>query len=128
MIHGGSRAPRALSRSLSLCRRCYIRRLQLVTRVRDDELVALFVTPSLLAAALGASDENVFMAAFARVRVVWLTGENVRGDMVARFARAAPHCALRNVYSTNESGDLAVCELLRGAEAAGDLAASRSAS
>ena len=96
--------------------------MQLVARVRDDELVALFVTPSLLAAALGASDEKVFVAAFARVRVVWLTGESVRVDMVARFARAAPHCALRNVYSTNESGDLAVCDLLRGAEADDDVA------
>ena len=37
------------------------------------------------------------MAAFARVRVVWLTGENVRGDMVARFAERRPLRAAQRV-------------------------------
>lgn len=82
----------------------------LAKTVRDQRLTGLYVTPSILSSCLGALPESQLMEDFAVLKVIWLTGEYVTSKMRSHMARIMPWVRLRNIYSTNESGDNAITD------------------
>ena len=85
--------------------------LQLITR---HQLTQLFLTPSILGSVLRGTEPAAFTAAFQSIRTIWLTGESVRAEIVHGLAERSPHVELLNCYSTNETGDLAMCDVGKG--------------
>ena len=82
----------------------------LVSSVRENRLTGLYLTPSILTSCLQVISEAQLATDLATLRVIWLTGERVTSKMRARLNRVLPWVRVRNVYSTNESGDNAIAD------------------
>ena len=82
----------------------------LLATVAEHRLTGLYVTPSILENCLHAfaSDEAGLVSSLASLKVLWTTGERLTVETRARIAKLLPSLKVRNIYSTNESGDLAV--------------------
>ena len=92
--------------------------------VRRHQLAAIYVTPSVLELCIKTASPDEFRESFATVRVIWLTGEKLKDETRAAVAERAPHARMEDVYSANESGDLAIAstsggslKLLQGVQA-----------
>mmetsp|Transcript_7435 Transcript_7435/g.12576 ORF Transcript_7435/g.12576 Transcript_7435/m.12576 type:complete len:1066 (+) Transcript_7435:114-3311(+) len=77
----------------------------LVECVREQQLTGLYVTPSIITSCLEGLEEAKLISHLASLRVLWFTGEKLTIKMRAKLRRLLPKCRVRNVYSTNESGD-----------------------
>ena len=86
----------------------------LLATIKRVRLNALYVTPSLLESMMRNATTGDFQAAFQTVKVVWLTGESVKRETLDEFRSLAPHASLHNIYSTNETGDVALQEFRPG--------------
>ena len=87
----------------------------LARSVRENKLTALYVTPSILNSALQSLPEAQLQADFGGLRTIWLTGETVTFKMRDLLQRILPWVRVRNIYSTNESGDNAIADFADGA-------------
>ena len=76
--------------------------------VKRQRLAAVYITPSILELCVKNASVEAFADAFASVRCIWLTGEKLRDETREAVRERAPHVKVQNVYSTNESGDLAI--------------------
>uniref|UniRef100_A0A7S3NL32 Carrier domain-containing protein n=1 Tax=Aureoumbra lagunensis TaxID=44058 RepID=A0A7S3NL32_9STRA len=77
--------------------------------VLDQQLDAVFVTPSIISACLDSVSEQEFIKAFALIKVIWFTGESVTIQLRRRLNNLLPQLKVISVYSTMESGDIAIC-------------------
>ena len=82
----------------------------LIASVHENRLTALYVTPSILGACVQSCSPAQLETELASLRVVWLTGEQVTPKLREQVAQLLPWVRIRNIYSTNESGDVAVAD------------------
>ena len=66
------------------------------------------MTPSILELCVKNATKEEFIDAFSAMRVIFLTGEKFSDETRDAVRERAPHVKVQNVYSTNESGDLAI--------------------
>jgi len=80
----------------------------LCEQVRKHGITVLFLTPTFLDVCLKNADGDDLATSFKNVHTVMLTGEKVPDELRAMFHKALPKARLLNIYSINETGDLAL--------------------
>ncbi|NMY27988.1 AMP-binding protein [Pseudomonas sp. WS 5021] len=74
--------------------------------VEHGQLSQLMITPSLAAGLM--HDEPAFKQAFAGVRCLWLSGEQLPPSTRQNLVRCLPNCRVIDLYGSNEAGDVAL--------------------
>jgi len=86
----------------------FLKPKELCEYIEREQITVLFLTPSILESCLANVSVADFRKAFASVHTLMLTGERFRDQVKDLFLSRLPACKIVNIYSTNESGDLAV--------------------
>ncbi len=86
----------------------FLKPKELCDYVKQKQITVLFLTPSILESCLVNVSDEIFQESFNSVHTLMLTGERFRDQIRDSFLAKIPACKVINIYSTNESGDLAV--------------------
>ena len=86
----------------------FLKPKELCEYVEQKQITVLFLTPSILESCLINVSDETFRQSFNSVHTLMLTGERFRDQIKDLFLAKVPACNIVNIYSTNESGDLAV--------------------
>ena len=82
--------------------------IALATFIRKAQLTQIVLTPTLLQSLMVSVTD--WADAFQQVHTLWLSGEQVSDRLRSQFKRGAPHCRTIDLYSSNETGDVAFRE------------------
>ena len=86
----------------------FLKPKELCDYVKEKKITVLFLTPSILESCLINVPDEIFRQSFDSVHTLMLTGERFRDQIRDSFLAKVPTCKVVNIYSTNESGDLAI--------------------
>jgi len=86
----------------------FLKPKELCDYVKEKKITVLFLTPSILESCLINVPDEIFRQSFGSVHTLMLTGERFRDQIRDSFLAKVPTCKVVNIYSTNESGDLAI--------------------
>jgi uncharacterized zinc-type alcohol dehydrogenase-like protein len=88
----------------------FLKPRDLIWYIRNQKMTMLYLSPSILESCLLHTTAQEFSECMKNVHTILLTGERVRRETRILFAERVSQCRLIDVYSTNESGDLAISD------------------
>lgn len=103
--------PLLSGRTLSIIPNDYfLKPRELIWYIKNQKMSMLYLSPSILESCLLHTSPQEFSECMKDVHTILLTGERVRREMRMLLAERVSQTRLIDVYSTNETGDLAISD------------------